>query len=318
MQARSKKALIGAAFLLAVAGLVFVGLRGCTLMPWSKAGTSGKARVRITRDFGKPMKDASVPVKSGQSAMDVLKGVADVRTEYGGGFVASIEGLSSQSGGGRTSDWFYYVNGILAGSGAVSYQVKPGDNIWWDYHPWSRDSMASAVVGAYPMPFTRGAAEGKRTSLVVYGKGMEGPAREAGAYLGRSGASVAYSSDVAGFARGRVPAIAFLTTAQAQGTPWVTDLLKAGSRSGAFVALDGGRLVALDGSGKPAPDSAGLSATIVSTGSGIGDASPVWLVLCANSEGVSRASRLLTAGGGMDGRFGVAVEAGGQLLSLPR
>jgi len=319
MRSRSKKALIVAVCLLAAAGLIFVGVRGCALMPWNKTASAGEARVTITRDFGrKPIKDATVAVKSGQSAMDLLKRVADVRTEYGGGFVASIEGISSESGGAGTSDWFYYVNGILAGSGAVSYAARPGDSIWWDYHSWSRDGLAAAAVGSYPMPFTRGVTAARGRSLVVYGQGMEGVARGVGAHLAGKGAAVTYSSDVAGFSRGRGPVIVFLTTAEASRTPWVAALLAAGSKSGSFLALDGERLVALDAWGKPAAGGAALSAAIVSTASGIGDASPVWLVLCANDEGVPRAVGLLTAGSGLQRRFGAAVDEGGRVLSLPR
>jgi len=308
-----------AACLLAAGGLIFVGLRGCTLMPWNKAAASGEARVIITRDFGREsIKDQSVRVKEGQSAMEVLKRVADVRTEYGGGFVASIEGLSSQSGGGQTRDWFYYINGILAGTGAGSYDVKAGDRIWWDYHPWSHGSMASGVVGSWPMPFSRGSSDKKMRSLVAYGAGMEGPAREAGAFLSKNGASVEYSSGVAGLKKGGGPAIVFLTVGEAQRVPWVADVLKAGSRSGAFLALDGGKLVALDSSGNPAPGGAELTAAVVSTGSGIGDTSPVWLALSSGSEGTAQMTRLLTTGGRLDGRFGAAVDAGGQVLSLPR
>ena len=319
LQLRSKKALIIVVCLLAAAGLVFVGLRGCTLMPWNKAAASGEARVSITRDFGREsIKDRNVRVKAGQSAMEVLKRVADVHTEYGGGFVASIEGLASVTGSGQNRDWFYYINGILAGTGAGSYDVKAGDRIWWDYHPWNRESMGSGVVGAYPMPFSRGSTEKKLRSRLIYGAGMEGTAREAGAFLGKSGASLEYSGAVGGFKKGGGPAIVFLTTAEAQRTPWVADLLKAGSRSGAFIVLEGGRLVALDSTGKPAPGGAELTAAVVSTGSGIGDTSPVWLALSSGGEGTAQLSRLLTSGGRLDGRFGAAVEAGGQVLSLPR
>ncbi|HEY5494115.1 MAG TPA: hypothetical protein VIK15_05930, partial [Candidatus Anoxymicrobiaceae bacterium] len=136
--------------------------------------------------------------------------------------------------------------------------------------------------------------------------------------LSKNGASVEYSSGVAGLKKGGGPAIVFLTVGEAQRVPWVADVLKAGSRSGAFLALDGGKLVALDSSGNPAPGGAELTAAVVSTGSGIGDTSPVWLALSSGSEGTAQMTRLLTTGGRLDGRFGAAVDAGGQVLSLPR
>ena len=49
-----------------------------------------------------------------------------VRTRFGGGFVQSIDGLSGGSAGGRPVDWFFYVNGIEAASGAASHAAARG------------------------------------------------------------------------------------------------------------------------------------------------------------------------------------------------
>ena len=314
----SRRALVIATCLLVVAGVILVGVRGCAFMPWNKsAAATGTVSVTISKDFGASViKDLRVRVKAGQTAMELVKLVADVRTEYGGGLVSSIEGLSSSSGDTR-SDWFYYVNGILSGTGAGSYQVRGGDNIWWDYHPWSGKNMASAVVGAYPMPFTRGLKEVVGRTAVVYGQGMESLARKAGGFLEKGGARMAYSIDVAGFAKGGAPSIAFLTFEQAKSTPWAAGLLgKPGA--GSYLTFQGERLVALDKDGNPDASAGDLVAAVVSCGSGIGDASPVWLVMCGTG-GTNAAGRLLSAGAaGLQGRFGVAVQADGHLISLPR
>ena len=168
------------------------------------------------------------------------------------------------------------------------------------------------------MPFNRGPGGRQGTSTIVYGAGMSAPARQAGAFLAAQGSAVSYSTAVVGFERGGGPAIVFLTVEEAARTPWVADLLKPGSKSGTFLALEGGRLEALDASGKPSAGGAPLPAAIVSTGSGIGDSSPVWLALGEGSAGAAQLGRLVVQRGGLDDRFGVAVEAGGRVLPLPR
>jgi len=122
---------------------------------------------------------------------------------------------------------------------------------------------------------------------------------------------------VAGFAKGGAPSIAFLTFEQAKSTPWAAGLLgKPGA--GSYLTFQGERLVALDKDGNPDASAGDLVAAVVSCGSGIGDASPVWLVMCGTG-GTNAAGRLLSAGAaGLQGRFGVAVQADGHLISLPR
>jgi hypothetical protein len=93
--------------------------------------------------------------------MRFLTRKADVETRYGGRFVNAIKGIRSQSGGGGRRDWFYFVNGIEAGTGAAERKVYGGDRIWWDYRDWSAAMRVPAVVGSYPEPFLNG-SEGKR------------------------------------------------------------------------------------------------------------------------------------------------------------
>ena len=61
----------------------------------------------------------------------------------------------SQSGG-RSSDWFFYVNGIESPIGSAQFDLSGGDRIWWDYRDWTAAMRVPAVVGSWPEPFVHG------------------------------------------------------------------------------------------------------------------------------------------------------------------
>jgi len=306
--------------IVAVAGGLFVGLRGCTFMPWNgKAAGNGMVSISITKDYGRGlMKSGQVKPGAGDSDLDLLQKVARVQTEYGGGFVSAIDGLSSTSGQTGRKDWFYYVNGVLSGEGSGQFTARPGDAVWWDFHDWNSGDFVASVVGSYPQPFTRGYSAEPQKSTLVYGAGMESLAREVGGYLTGRGASVAYSAGEKTFKAGRGgPSIVFLSLKEASGTPWVTDML--GKKGKAFVVIDNGKLVALDASGAPSALGTPVRAVIVSKGSGMGDSSPVWLVICDGVSGVSGArGALVTDPGSLGLKVGAAVGSDGKIYALPR
>jgi hypothetical protein len=313
-----KKVGIWTACIVVAGGIVFAGLRGCTAMPWNSHTTaSGSATISITRDYGREViRRVDVRPDKGESIMEALQSVARVETEYGGGFVSSVEGLAA-TGGSARKDWFYYVNGTMPGVGAGEMVLRPGDSAWWDYHQWRGDDFAPAAVGAYPAPFSRGYGTSAQRGTVVYGEGMEAAAREVGAFLRRSGARLDYSARPASFERGSRPAMLFLTFEEAQRSPCVKELLT-GDR-GAFVVFEGGRLVSLDPGGKPAATQGPLTCAVVSTAAGMGDASPVWFVLCEGTGGVGQALSLLTSGrAGLQNSIGIAVDSTGKVYQVPR
>jgi len=87
--------------------------------------------------------------------LDVLLDATNIQTTFGGGFVTQINGVPKDLNA-KSKSWFYYVNGVLAGVGALSYYPSNGEHIWWDYHSWDKISYFSAVIGAYPEPFRSG------------------------------------------------------------------------------------------------------------------------------------------------------------------
>lgn len=122
-------------------------------------------RVVATTDFGKNLLfDQTIELRHGSTAMDGLRQIAEVQTAYGGGFVSSINGITS---GGKT-DWFFYMNGVCANVGARDYVLHAGDVVHWDYHDWSYQQFIPAIVGDFPHPFLNGYAGKVAPTLVVY------------------------------------------------------------------------------------------------------------------------------------------------------
>ena len=124
----------------------------------------GSAGLAVTRDFGaqRLLAAGEDPIPDGETVLRFLtRKVKDVETRYGGRFVNAINGVRSQTDGGARRDWFYFVNGIEADTGAAEREVHPGDRVWWDYRDWSAAMRVPAVVGSYPEPFLHG-SDGKR------------------------------------------------------------------------------------------------------------------------------------------------------------
>ncbi len=119
----------------------------------------------VTQAFGSrslgSLTDRHVP--GSETVMRMLERSFRVQTRYGGGFVQSIDG---HAGDGSRTDWFYYVNGVLAPKGAATTAVNRGDRIWWDLHDWTATDTVPAVVGSYPAPFQTGVG-GRRYPITL-------------------------------------------------------------------------------------------------------------------------------------------------------
>ena len=139
-----------------IALFLALGLAGCGLGAGSERGGAG-AQLRVTRDFGRTtVTSASLPrIRSSDTVMRFLQAHAKTTTRYGGGFVQSIDGIAGNSKAGR-HDWFYFVNGVEAPSGAADRALAPGDVVQWDYRRWDASPRVPAIVGAFPEPFLHG------------------------------------------------------------------------------------------------------------------------------------------------------------------
>ena len=114
---------------------------------------AGTARLLVTGDFGQDLL-AREEIPAGPSVLAALQDLTDVETGYGGGFVEAMYGRSSS--GRPRADWFYFVDGRLAETGARGRAVPAGGHVWWDHRRWSAASEVRAVVGAWPAPFASG------------------------------------------------------------------------------------------------------------------------------------------------------------------
>ncbi len=128
---------------------------GCGLGPGKD---TGEASLLVTRDYGSEVliDKPDLPVNESSNAMRILDENGDLDTRYGGEFVQSVNGLSGDQDGGRSYDWFFAVNGIVAERGSAQFQVTGGDQVWWDYRDWTDAMEVGAVVGQYPAPFSTG------------------------------------------------------------------------------------------------------------------------------------------------------------------
>jgi hypothetical protein len=139
---------------------LFVVLLALTLAACGGAGAGsdspaeqGTATLWVTRDRGAEiLLTATVP--AGQTVVQALDGEAEIETRYGGRFVQAIDGIEGSLAG--QQDWFFFVNGIEPDVGGTEVVLEPGDVAWWDFRSWEQEAEAFVVVGAFPMPFSRG------------------------------------------------------------------------------------------------------------------------------------------------------------------
>jgi len=201
------------------------------------------ARVVVTGDFGaEPLGGGEVA--TGITVMDALRGVTDVRTGYGGGYVTRMFGRGSDLGAQR--DWFFYVDGVLADRGADAVRLDAGEVVWWDHRHWGGQMDAWAVVGAWPRPFA--GVEGR---VVQVDPPLADALREAGATV----------SDGPSTWRVRVGADADLRRRE---PAWARARRDPG-RAGLTATVEGDRITALDPGGRrrvPVPGARALAAAV--------------------------------------------------------
>ena len=129
----------------------------------------GSVQLTVSRDFGRVevLERSLTGLPESETVMRLLSANTKTETSYSGGFVDSVNGVSGGQSGGRSVDWFYFVNGSEAPLGAASTKVRDGDRIWWDWRDWSATEHVSAVVGSFPEPFLHGPGTEKRLPVRV-------------------------------------------------------------------------------------------------------------------------------------------------------
>ncbi len=141
----------------------------------------GTASLRVTRDHGAELLAEATttdPTES-ETVVRFLDRETEIETSYGGNFVDSIDGVENVIEGGRSLDWYYFVNGIWSPIGAGEATVHAGDRIWWDYRDWTGAYRVPAVVGSFPQPFLSGLdGESYPTEIVCFDSAEQSDACE--------------------------------------------------------------------------------------------------------------------------------------------
>jgi hypothetical protein len=272
---------------------------------------SGPVSLTVTRDFGAERlgSEDDAHAKTGDTVMRLLQRDFDVRTRYGGGFVQEIDGVSGGRLGTHPVDWFYYVNGIEAPSGAAQRRVAPGDQIWWDHHVWQTAQRIPAVVGSFPEPFLAG-QEGRRIPVkLVCAGGVRRSCDEVAQRLTDAGTTGLSRATVQQGPGEGVLRVIVGPWAEVRRDPVARTLERGPGASGVFARFDpvGRRLLLLDELGETVrtlEQGAGLVAATAQPGQ-----APTWLVTGTDAVGVDAAAAALQEDRLRD-HFAVAISAG--------
>jgi Domain of unknown function (DUF4430) len=280
---------------------------GCGLGPGK---STGDVDLTVTRDYGsKVLLQKEDSIHESDTVFRVLDRSADVSTRYGGGFVQSIDGLSGTQSGGRSSDWFFYVNGIESPIGATQYDLSEGDRIWWDYRDWTAAMRVPAVVGSWPEPFVHG-FDGHRWPAVLDCHAAAAICASASQRLSPLGVKTS-------FAPTANPLVVVVGTWNAVRTNQTAALLANGpERSGVFARFVGTKkplLELLNPQGQPAGSigkGGGLIAALRDE-----DHPPVWVVTGTDAKGVAAAAGLL--GDALRNHYALATQPGAGPIGVP-
>jgi hypothetical protein len=292
---------------------------GCGLGAGPKASDT---QLLVSKDFGaEPLVQTDTPKTGGSdTVMRLLQRNADkVVTRFGGNFVQSIAGVTGGRSNGQPVDWFYYVNGIQADTGATSVKVHQGDRVWWDWHDWGTTDDVPAVVGSFPEPFLHG-IDGRRLPTRVECAvpqsapcdSVAGTISDLGLVAARGGVGNSFVQDTLRIVVGPWRAVRGDATSK---------LLEAGpATSGVFAkpAADGKSIALLDEHGKVTrtlgPGTGLIAATRVKDAKDeVSD--PVWVVSGTDDAGVAAAADALDEGA-LAGHFAVVI-SGGKPIALP-
>ncbi len=296
---------------LAIALAASIVLAGCGL--GAGKGTSDVS-VTVTRDFGSHQ-IASVSEKStagSETVMRTLERSFKVQTQYGGGFVESINGHAGDS---SRHDWFYYVNGVEAAQGAASTNVHKGDRIWWDLHDWTVTNSVPAVVGSFPEPFVHGTGGRRYPTTLECGNGMTAICSRVASELHSVG--VPSASQTIGTGSGNDSLALVVGTWSQVRALIAANLVAIGpQRSGVYARFaNGGAELQLLNPGGHVARTLGAGAGLVAATQDTVSA-PTWLVTGTDAAGVTAAAAALTPAR-LKNHFALAVGPGGTDIPIP-
>jgi hypothetical protein len=282
-------------------------LSGCGL--GAGAGTRG-VNLRVTQAFGARGLGAvsARHVPGSETVMRMLERSFRIRTRYGGGFVQSIDG---HAGDGARTDWFYFVNGVLAPKGAATTAVHRGDQIWWDLHDWRATATIPAVVGSYPAPFVTGVGGKRLPTTLECGAGLGKACERVSAAL--TAIHVPVARQLIGTGSGPdTLGVVVGTWAQIHSQVAATLIAHGPSASGVYARFtaSGGGLQLLDPQAQVVRTLHGDVGLVAATADST--SAPTWLITGTDAAGVAAAAGALTPAALRD-HFALAVRGGSQI-----
>jgi hypothetical protein len=305
----SSTRLLAAAF-----ALCAIAAAGCGLGPGKD---EGDVNLTVTRDYGRRvMLQKTDSIRESDSVIRLLDRNADISTRYGGGFVQSIDGLSGSANGGRSSDWFFYVNGVESPIGSAQYDPSGGDRVWWDYRDWTAAMRVPAVVGSWPEPFVHG-FQGHRWATTLNCAGERAPCDIVGRRLAGAGVDAASTTGVGGGSQRRDTIEVLVGTWDQVRTDPTAALLASGpDRSGVFARFIGqGRpLLEIDNLRGQSVGATGAGTSLVAA-LRPDDGPPLWVVTGTDEKGVVKAAKHL--GPGLRNKYAVAAAPGPVTIPVP-
>jgi len=293
-----------------LAGLLVVVLCGCSaqissperhIKPVGTGVVISEVTVVVTKDFGKEvLLKQTTGIEPGTTAMDALQMVANVETKYGGGFVSTISGVSSEYGTANRSkkDWFFYINGIASNTGARDYVLQDGDIEHWDFRSWSYHQFIPAIIGDFPQPFLSNHKGGIKPTVIAYEQQFKDHAQSLAIRLKELGicevSAVIYDQlSKVGSEQSN------LILLGRQDNKLISELNNAYNKLGFYAYFQQGKLVVLDAAGKVTSEYGASTGLIQATqnlwspkGIGAGE-NVVWLISGTDADGVKEATGAL-------------------------
>jgi hypothetical protein len=271
---------------------VVAATAGCGLGPGESS--PGKVTLTVTQHYGAEslLSASESDPSASETVLRLLDREAEITTRYGGGFIESIDGISGGFHAGRSSDWFFFVNGLESRVGAAEVNVRGGDTIWWDYRDWTDAITTPAVVGSWPEPFAQNSAGIDAAPVEVVCFGPRPPCDQAADRLGDAGvdAQVMPSGQAAD-----TDALRLLvgTWRQVSSDPAAAQIDDGPGVSGVFARFDGASLAALgenpDNTLRLGPDAALVA------GVRLRDQPATWVATGGDADAVEAAVGLLDA-----------------------
>ncbi len=228
-----------------------------TVADSASSDSTGNTEVRIiaTQNFGKELLfDKTVPVSGNIDALQALNEAAEVETAYGGGFVNGIGNINSKYQGIKSvpMDWFFYINGIMANTGALEYTLQDGDIEHWDYHNWGFQRANPAIIAGFPTTFRYGYGGNVNPTIIAWDGEYQEEALRLEKELRDSGVIAISSKESVELSKEEKESAHLIIIGSTE-NGLVSELNQQWRRLGFWAYFENGKLVTLGSDGKTGP-----------------------------------------------------------------